>query len=111
MPLFGSSSRSSTSQTSNVRQSGAEGTGNISAAGNVTTNFDDNIAETVNKALDGAFGIATQSAVDFQKSTGDVLSSISTIAEREKSPETAWLPFAVIGGVAVIAIAIWGRRA
>lgn len=110
MPLFGSSSKSSTHTSSVVNQAGAEGEGNLVAGGNVTTNFDDNIKSTVDMALDGAFGIAKQSAVDFQQNTSDVVSAISEIARAEKTPERAWLPFAFLAAGVVAVAAIWGAR-
>lgn len=107
MGWFGGSTSRSTSNTQNysaVAQAGAEGDGNLVAGGDVTTNFDDNIAATVNKALD----IVGASAVAFDKQATNSNDALATLATAQKSPELNWLPYAGLAAAVAIAALIWG---
>lgn len=103
MSLFGGST-SKTSQSST--QLGAEGTGNyvVGEGASVTNSFPESVANFANNALDKAIGLA-QSAVAGASASQ---ATLGTVAVREKTPLTEWLPFAAAGAAALIALAyIW----
>lgn len=99
MGLFGGST-TKTSQSST--QYGAEGGGIVIGEGaSYIQEFPDTVASFAEKALDLAgSGIAQSQAA---------ISSLSTVAEREKTPLAEWLPLVAVGvaGAAFIAFVIY----
>ena len=94
MALFGGS-KSSTSNTST--QQGIEGGGNIASGGSTINNIDEFPAAVADFA-DSIIGLASQSV----SQSGSALSSLATVAEREKTPLTEWLPIIAVGAVALV---------
>lgn len=122
MALFGGS-KSSTSNTS--KQLGVETEGDVAqiqAEGDVqySTNFVNEFPDAVSTfasnilgftrdVIGDAFGNASDVIGSSQGQSAAVLDSISTIAEREKTPLTEWLPFVAVGAAGLVALAFFSR--
>lgn len=95
MGLFGGST-TKTSQSST--QYGASDQGIVIGEGATYRNeFSPEVAQFAESAL----GLAAQSVA----SGRDAISSLSGVAEREKTPLTEWLPIIAIGAAALVAVA------
>jgi hypothetical protein len=99
LDLFSSKSTTST----NTTQQGVEGGGNIATGGSIINNeFPDEVSsfasEVIGLARDitGSAGVVTTAAA----------SALGTVAEREKTPLTEFLPFAAVIAVGVVIIAM-----
>lgn len=97
MALFGGS-ETRTNQTST--QYGASDSGIVVGAGASYRNeFSPEVAQFATDAL----GLAAQSVSGAQAA----VSTLSTVAEREKTPLTEWLPIVAVGAAALVAVAFF----
>lgn len=107
MALFGGS-KTSTSQTS--VQLGVEGQGNKQyyADGGALTVIDE-FPEPVAAYAQGLLGLTSEIVVQTGKQSAAISDTLGTIAAREKTPLTEWLPFAALGAAGIVALAFFSK--
>ena len=111
MGLFGGSSNK-TNQTS-VQYGASEGSVLVGEGATYNNEFSDNVATTLGHALD-LLGSAVGSAFDNSRSLLDqsqqAVGVLGTVAAREKTPLSEWLPIIAIGGTVAVAIFYFRKK-
>jgi hypothetical protein len=107
MALFGGSETKTTQVSS---QFGVEAGGDAKqyyAGGNLSVI--DEFPEPVAAYAQGLLGLTSEIIAGQSDASANIADTLGTIAAREKTPLTEWLPFAAVGAAALVAISFWSK--
>lgn len=108
MALFGGSKSSTKNESTQV---GVETEGDVTqiVASGSTVNYTEEFPESVANFASGILGLTGDVLSAQRESTEAALDTLGTIAAREKTPLTEWLPFIAVGATAAVALAFFNR--
>lgn len=110
MALFGGSKSSSKNESI---QLGAETGGGdaavINASGGSTVSYVNQFPDAVASFASNILGFTQDVISQGQSQSEAVLDTLGTIAVREKTPLTEWLPFAAVAAAGIVALAFFNR--